>query len=65
VYVCHMPLDLVVNCVCICNTYICAQGGGFSWTCRWRSTDDDLPIAYPYVEFQRGMVLYLDHCSIW
>ncbi|XP_062152834.1 cytochrome P450 724B1-like [Alnus glutinosa] len=31
---------------------------------RWRSTDDDLPIAYPYVEFQRGMVLYLDHCSI-
>ncbi|XP_059449905.1 cytochrome P450 724B1-like [Corylus avellana] len=31
---------------------------------RWRSRDDDLPIAYPYVEFQRGMVLYLDHCSI-
>uniref|UniRef100_A0A2N9FNL9 Cytochrome P450 724B1 n=1 Tax=Fagus sylvatica TaxID=28930 RepID=A0A2N9FNL9_FAGSY len=31
---------------------------------RWRSTEDDLPLAFPYVEFQRGLVLYVDHCSI-
>ncbi|XP_050279890.1 cytochrome P450 724B1-like [Quercus robur] len=31
---------------------------------RWRSIEDDLPLAYPYVEFQKGLVLLLDHCSI-
>ncbi|KVH93160.1 cytochrome P450 [Cynara cardunculus var. scolymus] len=27
----------------------------------WRIEDDDQPIAYPYVEFQRGLVLNVDH----
>ncbi|KAK8694222.1 hypothetical protein V6N13_071778 [Hibiscus sabdariffa] len=29
---------------------------------RW-NTDEDQPIAYPYVEFQRGLVLRVDPCS--
>ncbi|RXH67855.1 hypothetical protein DVH24_028002 [Malus domestica] len=29
---------------------------------RWRTEDDDEPVAFPYVEFQRGLPLYLEHC---
>ncbi|KAF3445154.1 hypothetical protein FNV43_RR14847 [Rhamnella rubrinervis] len=29
-------------------------------TFRWRTEEDDLPTAYPYVEFKRGLVLYLE-----
>ncbi|KAI3679185.1 hypothetical protein L2E82_51558 [Cichorium intybus] len=28
---------------------------------RWRVEDDDQPIAFPYVEFERGLVLNVDH----
>ncbi|KAL6287131.1 hypothetical protein ACE6H2_011521 [Prunus campanulata] len=31
---------------------------------RWRTEDDDQPIAFPYVEFQRGLPLHLEHCPI-
>ncbi|CAI9261743.1 unnamed protein product [Lactuca saligna] len=31
---------------------------------RWSVEDDDQPIAYPYVEFQRGLVLNLDHFAL-
>ncbi|XP_015578093.1 cytochrome P450 724B1 [Ricinus communis] len=33
---------------------------------RWRTEDveQDQPIAYPYVEFQRGLMLHLEECSI-
>ncbi|XVF71689.1 hypothetical protein PTKIN_Ptkin12aG0059900 [Pterospermum kingtungense] len=30
---------------------------------RWKTEDEDQPIAYPYVEFQRGLVLNVDPCS--
>ncbi|KAM7271056.1 hypothetical protein ACFE04_030270 [Oxalis oulophora] len=30
---------------------------------RWRLEDKDQPIAYPYVEFQRGLILNLVTCS--
>ncbi|KAJ9687087.1 hypothetical protein PVL29_015800 [Vitis rotundifolia] len=30
---------------------------------RWNTKDGDQPFAYPYVEFQRGLTLNLDHCS--
>ncbi|RVX08339.1 Cytochrome P450 724B1 [Vitis vinifera] len=30
---------------------------------RWNTKDGDQPFAYPYVEFQRGLALNLDHCS--
>ncbi|XP_059662837.1 cytochrome P450 724B1-like [Cornus florida] len=30
---------------------------------RWSIEDGDQPIAYPYVEFQRGLTLKVDHCS--
>ncbi|KAE8695273.1 CYP724B1 protein [Hibiscus syriacus] len=30
---------------------------------RWKTDDEDQPIAYPYVEFQRGLVLNIDPCS--
>ncbi|XP_015880849.3 cytochrome P450 724B1-like [Ziziphus jujuba] len=30
---------------------------------RWTTEDDDQPTAYPYVEFTRGLVLYLEPCS--
>ncbi|XWS75929.1 hypothetical protein CRYUN_Cryun01aG0133800 [Craigia yunnanensis] len=30
---------------------------------RWKTEDGDQPIAYPYVEFQRGLVLNVDPCS--
>ncbi|GLT94260.1 hypothetical protein SLE2022_120120 [Rubroshorea leprosula] len=30
---------------------------------RWRSEEDDQPMAYPYVEFQRGLVLNVEPCS--
>ncbi|ONI17228.1 hypothetical protein PRUPE_3G147200 [Prunus persica] len=33
-------------------------GGG------WRTENDDQPIAFPYVEFQRGLPLHLEHCPI-
>ncbi|PON44230.1 Cytochrome P450 [Parasponia andersonii] len=29
---------------------------------RWRTEDDEQPRAYPYVEFQKGLVLYLESC---
>ncbi|XP_050383061.1 cytochrome P450 724B1-like [Argentina anserina] len=31
---------------------------------RWRTDDDEQPIAYPYVEFIRGLPLYLEDCPI-
>lgn len=31
---------------------------------RWRIEDDDQPIAYPYVEFQRGLVLDVDYFAL-
>ncbi|XP_062009217.1 cytochrome P450 724B1-like [Rosa rugosa] len=31
---------------------------------RWRTEDDEQPIAYPYVEFKRGLPLYLEDCPI-
>ncbi|XWS31117.1 hypothetical protein CRYUN_Cryun23aG0050200 [Craigia yunnanensis] len=30
---------------------------------RWKTEGEDEPIAYPYVEFQRGLVLNMDPCS--
>ncbi|XP_012490992.1 cytochrome P450 724B1 [Gossypium raimondii] len=30
---------------------------------RWKTEGEDQPIAYPYVEFQRGLVLNVDPCS--
>ncbi|KAL9457239.1 hypothetical protein AB3S75_006310 [Citrus x aurantiifolia] len=30
---------------------------------RWRNQDEDQPIAYPYVEFKRGLVLNVECCS--
>ncbi|XVE72602.1 hypothetical protein DITRI_Ditri11bG0051100 [Diplodiscus trichospermus] len=30
---------------------------------RWKTEDGDQPMAYPYVEFQRGLVLNVDPCS--
>ncbi|XP_007049443.2 PREDICTED: cytochrome P450 724B1 [Theobroma cacao] len=30
---------------------------------RWKAEDEDQPMAYPYVEFQRGLVLNVDRCS--
>ncbi|XWS36663.1 hypothetical protein CRYUN_Cryun20dG0104600 [Craigia yunnanensis] len=30
---------------------------------RWKTEDDDQPMAYPYVEFQRGLVLNVERCS--
>ncbi|XVF21195.1 hypothetical protein REPUB_Repub12eG0069700 [Reevesia pubescens] len=30
---------------------------------RWTTEDEDQPKAYPYVEFQRGLVLNVDPCS--
>ncbi|GAB4825347.1 hypothetical protein Ancab_008219 [Ancistrocladus abbreviatus] len=31
---------------------------------RWRTEDGDHPIAYPYVEFQRGLVLNVEQISV-
>ncbi|KAH7860755.1 hypothetical protein Vadar_017669 [Vaccinium darrowii] len=31
---------------------------------RWRTEDGDQPLAHPYVEFQKGLVLKLEPCSI-
>ncbi|GAV68427.1 p450 domain-containing protein [Cephalotus follicularis] len=31
---------------------------------RWRIENNDQPIAFPYVEFQRGLLLNLDSCSV-
>ncbi|KAJ9169894.1 hypothetical protein P3X46_018041 [Hevea brasiliensis] len=31
---------------------------------RWRTEDVEQPMAYPYVEFQRGLTLHLEHTSI-
>ncbi|OMO89603.1 Cytochrome P450 [Corchorus olitorius] len=30
---------------------------------RWKTEDEDQPMAYPYVEFQRGLVLNVEPCS--
>ncbi|XP_022759838.1 cytochrome P450 724B1-like [Durio zibethinus] len=30
---------------------------------RWKTEEEDKPIAYPFVEFQRGLVLNVDPCS--
>ncbi|XP_028121737.1 cytochrome P450 724B1-like isoform X1 [Camellia sinensis] len=30
---------------------------------RWKTEDGDRPLAYPYVEFERGLVLNVEHCS--
>ncbi|KDP45155.1 hypothetical protein JCGZ_15020 [Jatropha curcas] len=30
---------------------------------RWRGEEVEQPLAYPYVEFQRGLMLHLDHLS--
>nr|GEX67767.1 cytochrome P450 724B1-like [Tanacetum cinerariifolium] len=31
---------------------------------RWSVEDDDQPIAYPYVEFKKGLVIKLDHLAL-
>lgn len=31
---------------------------------RWRTEDGDVPLAYPYVEFQKGLPLRIEPCSI-
>ncbi|KAL6999820.1 hypothetical protein U1Q18_000976 [Sarracenia purpurea var. burkii] len=31
---------------------------------RWRTEDGDQPLAYPYVEFQKGLAIKLEPCSI-
>lgn len=31
---------------------------------RWTVEDDDQPIAYPYVEFRKGLVIKLDHLAL-
>jgi len=31
--------------------------------CRWRIDGDDIPMAYPYVEFQRGLPIEIEPTS--
>ncbi|GFY97668.1 cytochrome P450, family 724, subfamily A, polypeptide 1 [Actinidia rufa] len=31
---------------------------------RWRTEDGDQPLAYPYVEFQKGLVLQVEPCTL-